>query len=113
MALTNVRRLRTMSLEDKCMKFVTVRDFRASSAEIWRNLPNEQEMIITNNGKPIALLTPLSDRNLEETLSTIRRAKAISAVKMIQQESMKNGTDGISSEEIDAEIKDVRKKRRT
>ena len=94
------------------MKFVTVRDFRTSSANIWKSLPDEQEMVITNNGKPIALLTPLSDRNLEETLSTVRRAKAVSAVKMIQQESLKNGTSEMSMDEINSEIKMSRQKRK-
>jgi len=94
------------------MKFITVRDFRTTSANIWKTLPKEQEMVITNNGKPIALLTPLSDRNLEETLSTIRRAKAISAVKVIQQESLKKGTDKMTLEEINNEIKMSRQKRK-
>ena len=94
------------------MKFVTVRDFRTSSANIWKTLPKEREMVITNNGKPIALLTPLSDKNLEETLSTIRRAKAINAVKMIQQESIENGTNEMTLEEINKEIKKSRKERK-
>ena len=34
--------------EDK-MKFVTVRDFRSSPAGIWKKLPSERELIITNN----------------------------------------------------------------
>jgi hypothetical protein len=42
-------------------------------------------MVITNNGKPIALLTLLSDKTLEETLSAVHRAKAINVVKAIQQ----------------------------
>ncbi|MCL2442280.1 MAG: type II toxin-antitoxin system Phd/YefM family antitoxin [Treponema sp.] len=94
------------------MKFVTVREFRTSSANIWKSLPKEQEMVITNNGKPIALLTPLSDRNLEETLSSIRRAKAINAVKMIQQESLKNGTNNMTLEEINNEINKSRQKQK-
>ena len=94
------------------MKFVTVRDFRTSSASIWKDLPNEQEMVITNNGKPIALLTPLSGKNFEETLSAIRRAKTINAVKMIQQESMKNGTSKMTLEEINNEIKISRQERK-
>jgi len=94
------------------MKFITVRDFRTSSANIWKILPKEQEMVITNNGKPVALLTPLSDQNLEETLSAIRRAKAINAVKMIQQESIKNGTDKMTLEEINHEIKMSRQERK-
>jgi antitoxin (DNA-binding transcriptional repressor) of toxin-antitoxin stability system len=98
-------------MEDS-MKFVTVRDFRTASAAIWKTLPEEQEMVITNNGKPIALLTPLTDRTLEETLSAIRRAKAINAVKMIQQQSVKNGTDKMTLEEINYEIKMSRKERK-
>jgi len=94
------------------MKFISVRDFRTSSANIWKTLPEEQEMVITNNGKPIALLTPLSDRNLEDSLSAIRRARAINAVKMIQQESIKNGTDKMTLDEINNEIKMSRRERK-
>jgi antitoxin (DNA-binding transcriptional repressor) of toxin-antitoxin stability system len=91
------------------MKFVTVRDFRTSSANIWKSLPEEQEMVITNNGKPIALLTPLSDKTLENTISSIRLARAINAVKLIQQESVKRGLDKTTMEEIDEEIRRIRK----
>ena len=91
------------------MKFVTVRDFRTSSSTIWQTLPEEQEMVITNNGKPIALLTPISDKTLENTLSSIRKAKAINAVKLIQQESIAHGMDKITMDEIDDEIKRIRK----
>ena len=94
------------------MKFVTVNDFSMASADIWNILPQEQELVITNNGKPVALLTPLSDTNLEETISAIRRAKAINAVKLIQQQSMKNGTDKMTMEEIDYEIKMSREERK-
>jgi antitoxin (DNA-binding transcriptional repressor) of toxin-antitoxin stability system len=90
------------------MKFISVNDFGTSSASIWKTLPVEQEMVITNNGKPIALLTPLSDKTFENTLSSIRQAKAINAVKLIQQESLKKGLDKITMEEIDEEIKRIR-----
>jgi antitoxin (DNA-binding transcriptional repressor) of toxin-antitoxin stability system len=94
------------------MKFVSVRDFRTSSANIWKTLPEEQEMVITNHGKPIALLTPLNDKTLEDTLSAVRRAKAINAVKLIQQQSIKDGLDKITLKEINSEIKMSRKNRK-
>jgi antitoxin (DNA-binding transcriptional repressor) of toxin-antitoxin stability system len=72
-------------------------------------LPEEQELVITNNGKPIALLTPLSDKTLENTLSAIRQARAINAVKLIQQESLKKGLEKTTMEEIDEEIRRIRK----
>jgi antitoxin (DNA-binding transcriptional repressor) of toxin-antitoxin stability system len=90
------------------MKFVSVRDFRTSSANIWKKLPTEREMIVTNNGKPIALLTPLSDETLEDTVSAVRRAKAINAVKKMQEISAALDNDKMTLEEINAIISDVR-----
>ena len=94
------------------MKFITVRDFRTSSASIWKSLPQEQEMIITNNGKPIALLTPLSDRTMEDTLSAIRRARAIDAVRKMQETSVALGNDKMTLDEINAIIAEARKERK-
>jgi antitoxin (DNA-binding transcriptional repressor) of toxin-antitoxin stability system len=94
------------------MKFVSVRDFRTSSASIWKKLSGEREMIVTNNGKPIALLTPLSDETLEDTVSAVRRAKAINAVKRMQEISVDLGNDKMTLEEINAIISDVRKNKK-
>ncbi len=90
------------------MRFITVRDLRTSPAQIWKQLPEEQEMIITNNGKPIALLTPLSDTNLEETVSSVRKARAINAVKQMQQFSLKKGSFSLNMESVNSEIRQAR-----
>jgi len=90
------------------MKFVTVRDFRSSSAAIWKRLPKEREMVITNNGKPIALLTPLTDETLEDTISAFRQARAISAVKKMQEISVSLGNDKMTLDEINAIIRETR-----
>ena len=92
------------------MKFVTVRDFRTSPSGIWKRLPSERELIITNNGKPIALLTPLSDETLEDTVSAVRRAKAINAVRKMQEISASLGNEKMPLDEINAIINDVRGK---
>jgi antitoxin (DNA-binding transcriptional repressor) of toxin-antitoxin stability system len=94
------------------MQFISVRDFRTSSARIWKDLPKEKEMVITNNGKPIALLTPLTDKNLEETLSAIRRAHAIMAMKQMQEISKSLGNDKLTLDEINSIIADTRKKKK-
>lgn len=90
------------------MKFVTVRDFRASPAKIWRDLHEEQEMVITNNGKPIALLTPLGEDSLEDTLQAVRRARAQAAVERMRMLSRKNGNISLGLEEVQSEINKVR-----
>lgn len=94
------------------MKFISVRDLRGKSAEVWKDLPAEREMIITNNGRPVAILATVNESNLEESLSAFRQARAVEAAASLQRRSVEQGTDGITMEEINAEIKAVRRKRR-
>jgi antitoxin (DNA-binding transcriptional repressor) of toxin-antitoxin stability system len=93
------------------MKFISVRDLRGKSAEVWKELPAEREVVVTSNGRPIAILSAVSESNLEESLSAIRQARAAEAVMSLQRRSVEEGTDSITMEEIHAEIKVVRKKR--
>ena len=93
------------------MKFISVRDLRGKSAQVWKELPQEREMIITSNGRPIAIIAAISDSNLEESLSAFRQARAVEAVASLQRRSVEMGNDRITMDEIDAEIKAVRKKR--
>jgi antitoxin (DNA-binding transcriptional repressor) of toxin-antitoxin stability system len=76
---------------------------------VWKALPEEQEIVITNNGKPIALLTPLTDTDLEDTLASVRRARAINAVKKMQTAAVAEGISGMTMEDIDQEIRAYRK----
>jgi antitoxin (DNA-binding transcriptional repressor) of toxin-antitoxin stability system len=98
-------------MEDKFMKFLSVRDLRGKSAQIWKELSREKEMVVTVNGRPIAILAAITESNLEESLSAFRQARAVEAVVSMQRSSAEQSTDKISMEEIDAEIKAVRKKR--
>lgn len=93
------------------MKFVTVRDLRTSPAKVWKSLPEEQELVLTNNGKPIALITPLGESDFEGTLSAVRSARAQFAVRQMQISSIKNEVSQMAEEEIEAEIQEARKKR--
>lgn len=93
------------------MKFVSVRDLRGKSADIWRDLPDEREMVITSNGRPVAILATVNESNLEESLAAFRRARAIDAVASLQRKSVTKRTDDLTSAQIDAEIAAVRKKR--
>ncbi len=93
------------------MKFLSVRDLRGKSAQVWKKLPEEREMIITSNGRPIAILAAVSESNVEESLSAFRQARAVEAVASLQRRSLEQGADRIPMDEIDAEIKAVRKKR--
>ena len=93
------------------MKFLSVRDLRGKSAQIWKELSDEREMIATSNGRPIAILASITEENLEESLSAFRRSRAVEAVVSLQRKPAENGTDKISLDEINAEIKSVREQR--
>jgi antitoxin (DNA-binding transcriptional repressor) of toxin-antitoxin stability system len=93
------------------MKFISVRDLRGKSAEVWKDLPAEREVVVTSNGRPIAILSAVNESNIEESLSAIRQARAAEAVMSLQRRSVEKGTDGVTMDEINTEIKAVRRSR--
>ncbi len=94
------------------MNFLSVRDLRSKPAEVWGRLAVAREMVVTSNGRPIAILSAVTEETLEETLAAVRRARAEAAVTQMQLRSVEQGTDAITAEEIDAEIAAVRRARR-
>ena len=93
------------------MRFISIRDLRSRSAEIWKALSKERELVITSNGKPIAILSAVSEETLEEALKSNRTSRAVAAVETMQRRSLCAGTDRMTGEEIEAEIAAGRKKR--
>jgi len=94
------------------MKFLSVRDLKTKSSQVWAELPEQKEMIVTSNGRPIALLSSIDEKNLEQTLRAFRHARATNALASIQYDSIQKGTDKISMDEINAEIGATRSKRK-
>ncbi len=94
------------------MKFVSVRDLRGQSAQIWRDLPAEGAMVITSNGRPVAILSSVNESNLEASLSAWRQVRATRAIVSLQKSAARQGLSALSMEEIDAEIAAARKGRK-
>lgn len=94
------------------MKFLSVRDLRGNSARVWRELPGEREMVVTSNGRPVAVLTAVDENSVEQSLAAWRQVRATRAVSDIQRESAQKGTDKLSINDIDREIKLARRMRR-
>ncbi len=94
------------------MKFVSVRDLRSRSSEVWRELGRERELVITSNGKPIAIVSATDEESFEQSLQEIRQARALRAVKQMQERSVAEGRDKLSAGDIEQEIAVVRKGRR-
>lgn len=94
------------------MRFISVRDLRSKSAEIWKRISKERDIVITSNGRPVAILSDVSEKNLEESLAAIRGSRAIQAVESMQLSAKESSLDRLSDEDISKEIHAVRKSRK-
>jgi prevent-host-death family protein len=94
------------------MEYVTIRDLRLKPAEVWEKLRRQRELILTSNGRPVAVISDANEENVEETVAALRRARAQAAVSRMRRAAAESGLDRLSSEEIDAEIAAVRGERK-
>jgi prevent-host-death family protein len=80
--------------------------------EVWDKV-KEADVIVTSNGKPIAILTGTSEATLEDQLRALRRTRALMAMEEMQRQAADKGLDGWTETRIENEIRAVRKQRRT
>jgi antitoxin (DNA-binding transcriptional repressor) of toxin-antitoxin stability system len=93
------------------MKFVSVRDFRSKSGKVWSDLAREKDFLLTSNGKPIALVSAISEDDMEDSLAALRQVRAMMAVDRMQNRSAAKGTSKMTLKEINSEIAAARKER--
>ena len=93
------------------MKTVTIRDFRTRPKQVRDALKREREAVLTANGRPVAVMIPVDAGTIDQTLETLRRARALEALRAIRQESQKRGLAWMSTRDIDAIIAKTRKAR--
>jgi len=93
------------------MRFISVRELNTKPKEIWSKIKDE-EVVITSNGKPIALLSGVTEETLEKTVRAIRRSRALIALEEMQKKAIELGFDKWTDSQIESEIKAVRKSRK-
>ncbi len=88
------------------MNFYSVRELRTETKNMWADLDNGNEVVLTNNGKPSALMIDIPDGYFDEVVQAVRQAKAMIALNNVRR---KAGREGYKSEdEIEALIDDAR-----
>jgi len=90
------------------MDFVSVRDLKIKTGDVWKKLDQEKELVITSNGKPIALMSGITGQTLESTLMAVRRARGEGAIRALRQRSQATGLARMEAQEIETEIKKTR-----
>ncbi len=88
------------------MNFYSVRDLRTDSKSMWEHLSDGDEVVITNNGKPAALMIDVSQDSFDYILQAVRQAKAMVAFNSMRQKAAANGF--MTDLEIEAEIRAAR-----
>jgi len=91
------------------MKFVSVRDLRLKPGDVWKATKSEKDLVVTANGRPIAILTGVTEETFEEELAVIQKARALKALDWLHKNSVMKVKHKISDKEIQAEIDIVRK----
>src|SRR3989304_3247789 len=84
------------------MKFISIRDLRKDTAGLRRDLEANREIILTANGKPIAVMTRVGPDDVEEEILAIRRARARGALSRMRDRAKAGGLDRVSMDQIDA-----------
>jgi protein-tyrosine-phosphatase len=94
------------------MKTLTIRDFRTRPRQAQKTLAHEGEALLTSNGRPVALMLRVDSDSLDQTVETVRRARALQAVRKMRVDAKARGLDRLSFKQIDAIIARSRKARR-
>ena len=93
------------------MKFLSTHDLRNRPGFV-RELARKEDIVLTANGKPIALLLGLEEDDIEETAQAIRQARAQRALSRMRRQAVKRRISDMSLAAVNAEIRAVRSKRK-
>lgn len=88
------------------MNFYSVRDLRTDSKRMWADLTSGDEVILTNNGKPSALVIDIPEGSFDEIVQSVRQAKAMIALSNIRTKAAETGF--LSDDEIESLIDEAR-----
>ena len=94
------------------MEFLTVRELSKSPKNTLSKLSKDGKAVLTNNGKPQALIIKIDGEKFEQTLSLLQKLEYMQNLTEMRLTSLRNGNAGMSLDEINAEIAAARKKRR-
>lgn len=71
-------------------------------------LSSAKPSIVTNNGKPQNLIVNVDGMEIDEVVDMARAMQARAALSAMRRISAERGTDGMTMDEVDAEVDAVR-----
>lgn len=93
------------------MNFLSLGELQTSVCNINEMLTDNGRIIVTNNGKPAAFMIAIDESSLEETLNDWHQIRGMRSLRKLQEHAERSGLTEMTSDEINAEIAEVRRER--
>lgn len=94
------------------MDFIAVKDLK-STRQVRTRLQREGELLLMNNGKPMALMLNIGpDEDVLALLESTREARGRLALRRVRDAASESGATGLTLAEINHEIAQTRAARR-
>ncbi len=94
------------------MSTISVAELKKKSAEDLLKTAVKDNLVITSDGKPVALVMDIEGVSVGSAEALMRSVTALKAQAALQQTSASIGTDTMTMSDIDAEIAATRRDRR-
>jgi antitoxin (DNA-binding transcriptional repressor) of toxin-antitoxin stability system len=72
----------------------------------------KEDLVLTADGKPVAMILGIENEDLEETAQAVRQVKAQRALSRLRRSAAKSGASKLSDSDINREIQSARGKRK-
>lgn len=95
------------------MDFLSIREFTSAPRKTRETLKRHGKIVLTNNGKPSMLVFDIAGQDFEDLLDRLNRAEALRLLEDIQMQAERGGLGTMTMDEIDAEIAETRREKRT
>ena len=90
------------------MKTIAIPDLHTHPQQVY---VREEALLTAANGRPVAVLLPVDEGSLDETIEVVRRARGLEALRAIRRESQSSGVARMTSADIDALVARTRRSR--
>jgi PHD/YefM family antitoxin component YafN of YafNO toxin-antitoxin module len=94
------------------MEFVSVRELCKSPKAAFDKLTADGKAVITNNGRPQAILVKVDAASFEDTLSILQKLECMQNLAEMRLASRRGGNSSLTLDEINAEIAAARADRK-
>lgn len=93
------------------MHTLSIRELRNRPGAAQEELTREGELLLTSNGRPVALMLAVDGGSLEETLEVLRRARGQLALARLRRQAAGQQPGQLTDDEIEREVAAARAER--